>query len=122
MPYGAGYVMAEKYGASEIVDPKPYAHGSLKAVFEKFTHLKNVLPAMGYGDEQMKDLQQTIENTPFDTLVIGTPSNFAEIMNLKVPAVVARYELEMVLPQHEQQLHAMLDKFVESTVQTKKTE
>ena len=120
MPYGAGYVLAKKYGAGKIVDPRPHAQGSLVGVFQKFTHLQDVLPAMGYGEEQMKDLKATIENTPFDTLVIGTPSNFAEIMNLSVPAVVARYELEMAIPEHEKQFHEILDKFYEEATLKKK--
>ena len=76
MPYGAGYVMAKKLGAAEIVDPRPYAQGSLKGVFERFQHLHNVLPAMGYGEAQVKDLEATINATPCDAIVIGTPSDF----------------------------------------------
>lgn len=75
MPYGAGYVMAKKLGAAEIVDPRPYAVGSLQDVFAKFQHLHNVLPAMGYGEAQVKDLEATIKATPCDTIVIGTPSD-----------------------------------------------
>jgi len=80
MAYGAGFVMAQQLGAAEIVDPRPYAQGSLKGVFEKFSHLKNVLPAIGYGEEQVKDLEATIKATPCDTIVIGTPSDFTHGM------------------------------------------
>lgn len=76
MSYGAGYVMAKTLGAAEIVDPRPYAQGSLKSVFERFQHLHNVLPAMGYGEAQVKDLEATIKATPCDAIVIGTPSDF----------------------------------------------
>jgi len=112
MPYGAGFVMAQQLGAAEIVDPRPYAKGSLVGVFEKFTHLKNVLPAMGYGVVQVKDLEATIKATPCDTIVIGTPSDLTHVMDLNIPAVVARYELE-VLPKHAKQFHEMLDSFYE---------
>jgi len=80
MAYGAGYVMAQKLGAAEIVDPRPYAKGSLVKVFERFSHLKNVLPAMGYGDEQVKDLEATIKAIPCDTIIIGTPADFTHGM------------------------------------------
>ena len=112
MAYGAGWVMAKKLGAAEIVDPRPYAKGSLVGVFEKFPHLTNVLPAMGYGPEQTKDLKDTIQATPCDTIVIGTPSDFTHVMDLHVPYVMARYELEVV-QEHEHQFHAMLDSFYE---------
>ncbi len=95
MAYGAGYVLAQDLGASEIVDPRPSAHGSLKKVFEKFPHLKNVLPAMGYGKEQVKDLEETIHAVECDTIIFGTPSDIARRMDLKRPSVVARYELEV---------------------------
>ncbi|GAX10449.1 hypothetical protein FisN_21Lh147 [Fistulifera solaris] len=95
MVYGAGYVLATDLGASEIVDPRPSAQGSLKKVFEKFPHLKNVLPAMGYGKEQVKDLEATIHAVECDTIIFGTPSDIARRMDLKRPSVVARYELEL---------------------------
>lgn len=95
MAFGAGYVLAKDLGASEIVDPRPFAQGSLKKVFEKFSHLKNVLPAMGYGKEQVKDLEATINAVDCDSIIFGTPSDIARRMNLKQPSVVARYELEV---------------------------
>lgn len=121
MAYGAGYVMAEKLGAQEIVDPRPYAKGSLVDVFEKFTHLTNVLPAMGYGASQIKDLEATIRATPCDTIVIGTPSNFTDVMDLQhKPYVMARYELEMATPDHARQFHERLDSFYKKASAQKK--
>jgi len=122
MAYGAGYVMAKQLGATEIVDPRPYAKGSLKKVFEKFTHLTNVLPAMGYGAEQTKDLEATIQATPCDAIVIGTPSDFTNVLDLnKVPYVMARYELEIVTEQHKKQFHTILDTFYDTAVKAGKT-
>ena len=109
MAFGAGYVLAKDLGAAEIVDPQPYAKGSLVGVFEKFPHLKHVLPAMGYGDQQVKDLEATIQAVDCDTVVIGTPSDITHLMDFGKPSVVARYELEVV-PEHEAEFHAALDK------------
>lgn len=109
VPFGAGYVLAEKLGAAEIVNPRPYAKGSLKQVFDSFPHLANVLPAMGYGDTQKKDLEATIQAVDCDTVVIGTPSNLNHMMNfLGKPSVVARYNLE-VAPEHQQIFEQALD-------------
>jgi predicted GTPase len=110
LPFGAGYSMAVSLGAGEIVDPRPYAQGSLKGVFEKFTHLEKVLPAMGYGDEQIKDLEATIQAVDCDTVVIGTPSDISSVVDIGKPSVVARYDLEMV-PEHKDAFHATLDSF-----------
>lgn len=110
MAFGAGYVLANDLGAAEIVDPRPYAKGSLVGVFEKFPHLKNVLPAMGYSEEQVKDLEATIQAADCDTVVIGTPSDITHLMDFGKPSVMARYELE-VIPEHEEQFHATLDRF-----------
>ena len=109
MPYGAGYAMAKELGASEIVDPRPYAQGSLKATFEKFPHLKEVLPAMGYDDDQVRDLEATIQATPCDTVVVGTPSDITHLMDMgKSNVVVTRYELEIV-KNHEFRFKEVLD-------------
>lgn len=110
MAFGAGYALAKDLGASEIVDPRPYAKGSLVGVFEKFQHLKNVLPAMGYGEEQVKDLEATIQAVDCDTVIIGTPSDITHLMDFHHPSVIARYELEIV-PEHEEDFHKTLDTF-----------
>ena len=73
MTIGAGSVAAMKYGAAELVDPRPYAVGSIVDTFKKYSHLENILPAMGYGEAQMRDLEKTIANVPCDLVVIGTP-------------------------------------------------
>ncbi len=96
MQYGAGVVAAENYGAAEIVDPKPYAKGTLKETFEKYPHIEGLLPAMGYGDQQVKDLEATINATPCDSVVIGTPIDLREICNIKKPSVRVRYELQEI--------------------------
>lgn len=111
MPYGAGYVLAKEYGA-EIVDPHPYAQGSLKDTLTKFHHLKDVLPAMGYGEEQIADLAATVKATPCDTVIIGTPSDLTHVLDLQVPSVVARYNLE-VLPEHNTRFCKLLDSITE---------
>ena len=73
MPYGAGTIMARNSGAAEIVDPKPYAVGSIKESYKKYTHLGAILPALGYGDKQVAELKETIDRIPCDVVVIGTP-------------------------------------------------
>ena len=110
MAYGAGYVCAKQLGAAEIVDPRPYAKGSLVDVFAKFTHLKNVLPAMGYDEQQVKDLEATIKATPCDAIVIGTPSDITHLFDVDKPFVMANYELEVV-KNHEEDFKAMLDTY-----------
>jgi predicted GTPase len=110
MSFGAGYVLAKDLGAAEIVDPRWFAKGSLVRVFEKFPHLKNVLPAMGYDEEQVRDLEATIQATDCDTVIIGTPSDITHLMDFQKPSVVARYELD-IDPAHKDQFHATLDSF-----------
>lgn len=109
VPFGAGYVLAERLGAKEIVDPRPYAKGSLKDVFKKFPHLEKVLPAMGYGDEQIKDLEATIKSVECDAIVIGTPSDITHLIETNKPTIMANYSLEVV-PEHSEQFNAGLEK------------
>jgi predicted GTPase len=94
MPYGAGYVAAKQFGAAEIVDPRPYAVGSIRETFEKYPHCKQVLPAMGYGDEQIKELEDTINAADCDTVIIGTPIDLGRMLKISKPAVRVTYELE----------------------------
>ena len=96
MKYGAGTIAAKKLEAKELLDPRPYAVGSIKNTFEKYTHLGNLLPAMGYGNEQIKELEETINAIPCDVVVIGTPVDLRKLLNLNKPAVRARYELQEV--------------------------
>ncbi|UCC94183.1 MAG: GTPase [Thermoplasmata archaeon] len=93
MTFGAGYVAAKTAGAESIVDPRPYATGSIKGVFHKYAHLKDVLPAMGYGDEQVKELEDTINAVPCDVVVAGTPIDITRIIQVNKPMVRARYDL-----------------------------
>ncbi len=96
MPYGAGTIISKRLEAREIVDPRPYAIGSIKDIFNAYPHLGAVLPAMGYGEDQIKELEETINATPCDAVVIGTPVDLRRLLNLTKPAVRAEYELEEV--------------------------
>lgn len=96
MAYGAGTIAAKRLGAKELLDPRPYAVGSIKNTFKKYTHLGNLLPAMGYGKEQVKELEETINATPCDVVVIGTPVDLRKLLNLNKLAVRARYELQEI--------------------------
>ena len=94
MAYGAGLLAARKYGAKEVVDPRPFAIGSIKEVFEKYGHLGPVLPAMGYGNQQVKELEQTIERVDCDTVVLATPTDIRRIIRLKKPVARVGFEIE----------------------------
>ena len=96
LPYDFGYVAAERYGAAEIVDPRPFAVGDLKATFEKFTHLGHVLPSMGYGEKMVRDLEQTIANSDVDVVVSGTPIDLNRVMKIDKPLVKANYKLQEI--------------------------
>ena len=111
-PYGAGLIAARKYGAGEIVDPEPAAFGSLQRVFEEYDHLDAVLPAVGYSDEQIRDLEATIRNAAPEVVVSGTPHDLARLIDVESPIVRVRYELEekdvtldTVLDRHAQALN-----------------
>jgi predicted GTPase len=96
MPFGAGLVAARNAGASKIVDPRPYAVGSLKRVFEQWPQLTNVLPAMGYSDEQLHELEATINAAECDVVVTGTPIDLSRLIESKHPIRHVRYELEEI--------------------------
>jgi predicted GTPase len=96
MPFGAGLVAARNAGAANVVDPRPYAVGSLKEVFAKWPQLTNVLPAMGYGDEQLRELEQTINAADCDVVVTGTPIDLARLVESTHPIRHVRYELDEV--------------------------
>ena len=95
MAYGAGTIAARKLGAS-LVDPRPYAIGSIRDVFEKYSHMGVLLPAVGYGKRQIRELEETINATPCDAVVIGTPIDLRKALRLNKPAVRVRYELQEV--------------------------
>ncbi|HXV57244.1 MAG TPA: cyclic 2,3-diphosphoglycerate synthase [Gaiellaceae bacterium] len=91
MPFGAGTVAAREAGAATFVDPRPYAVGSIAATFEAYPHIGAVLPAMGYGDEQLAELAETIERVPCDVVVTGTPMNLGRLIEIDKPVDHARY-------------------------------
>jgi len=94
MKYGAAYVAAERFGAAEVIDPRPYLVGSLVETFKEYPEIGTLLPAMGYGDEQVDDLEATINNTPCDVVVSGTPIDLTKLVDVNKPVVRVRYELE----------------------------
>ncbi len=96
MQYGAGMVAAEKYGASDVVDPRPYTVGSITRTFEKYPDIGILLPAMGYGEQQMKDLEKTIAKTECDVVIIGTPIDLRRVIKIKQPSVRVTYELQEI--------------------------
>ena len=96
MPYGIGTIAARKLGASEIVDPRPYAVGSIVEAYEKYGHLGPILPALGYGKEQIEELEKTINSIPCDVVVVGTPIDLRRVLSINKPAVHVRYELQEV--------------------------
>jgi predicted GTPase len=96
MAYGAGWVAARRFGAAEIVDPRPYAVGSIAQTYAKYPTTGSVLPAMGYGEAQMHELEQTINNAKADLVLIGTPIDLGRLLNLNKPAQRIRYELQEI--------------------------
>jgi predicted GTPase len=96
MAYGAGWVAAQRFGAREIIDPRSFAVGSIKETFWKYPTTGNVLPAMGYGDEQISELEATINNADVDLVVIGTPIDLSRILRINKPTQRVRYELQEI--------------------------
>lgn len=109
MSYGAGAIGARKYGAKELIDPRPYAVGSIKETFDKYNHLSYILPAMGYSKTQLEELEQTIAKVDAEVVVIGTPIDLRKVLNIKQPTVRVRYELQEIgEPNLEDLLKTML--------------
>jgi predicted GTPase len=98
MSYGAGWFAARQAGAAEIVDARPYAVGTLRSTYDKYPNAHQILPAMGYGDEQVADLEATINATPADVVVEGTPIELKRIIKVNKPVANVAYELEEVVP------------------------
>lgn len=96
MKFGAGILAARKYGAKEIIDPREYAVGSIKETYKKYPEIGTLLPAMGYAENQIKDLEQTINKITCDVVIIGTPIDLRRIINIKKPAVRVSYELQEI--------------------------
>ena len=102
MSYGAGVIAAERMGAGELVDPRPYAAGSIADVFRNWPRITRLIPAMGYSDKQIGELEETINRTPADLVIIGTPIDLRRFMNIEKPSVRVQYELEEIEPRlHE---------------------
>ncbi|MEA2041297.1 MAG: cyclic 2,3-diphosphoglycerate synthase [Bacteroidota bacterium] len=96
MKLGAGTVAAHKFGAGEIVDPRPFTVGKLSETFELYPGIGKLLPAMGYSDQQLKDLEETINNTDCESVVIGTPIDLNRIINIKKPNTRVHYDLQEI--------------------------
>ena len=96
MTFGAGVVAAGKFGAAELVDPRPYTVGTISQTFKKYPDIGVLLPAMGYGDRQVRDLETTINRTPCDTVIIGTPIDLNRLITIKKPTVRVSYELQEI--------------------------
>jgi len=94
MTYGAGMVAAKQFGAGETIDPTPYVVGEIKDTFEKYTHIKGFLPAMGYSDQQIADLKTSIDATPCDIVLAGTPIDLNRVLSVNKPIVRVYYKLQ----------------------------
>jgi len=96
MTYGAGVVAAQRFGAAELVDPRPYAVRSIADTFEKYPHTGALLPAMGYGDQQVQDLEETINATDCDLVLSATPIDLRRVLNVRLPMDRVQYELQVI--------------------------
>jgi predicted GTPase len=96
MKYGAGVLAAIRHGAAEIVDPRPYTVGTITRTFESYPGIGPLLPAMGYGPEQTRDLETTIERTPCDLVLVATPIDLRRVLEIRKPALRVGYELQEI--------------------------
>ena len=111
MAYGAGIVAAQRFGAAEIVDPRPYAVGTIAEAYRKYPQVGALLPAMGYSDQQRLELETTIRNTPCDLVLIATPIDLRRVISLDIPALRVRYELQEIgAPTLEDALAGVIEK------------
>jgi predicted GTPase len=110
MGYGAAYVAAKAYEAGEIIDPRPYAVGTIKGVYKKYNHLEWILPAMGYGAKQMSELQETINAVPCDLVLVGTPIDLASHITINKPSLRVTYSLKEKTPALKDILSGVLQK------------
>jgi predicted GTPase len=113
MPYGAATIAAKKFGAKALVDPKPYAVGSVKATYAQYPHLGAVLPAVGYSENQIAELEETINNTPCEVVLIGTPIDLRRVIKVNKPTVRVKYDLQVIGPVC---LEEVLDDFLKGCV------
>jgi len=96
MTIGAGVVAAKRFGAAEIIDPRPYAVGKLAETYKTYPNIGALLPAMGYGDEQVADLSATIEKVDCDSVVVATPIDLGRIIKINKPATRVEYSLQEI--------------------------
>jgi len=96
MAFGAAYVAAQRFGAADVIDPRPYAVDSIAQTYAKYPTTGKVLPAMGYGDKQIHDLEETINSTPCDLVLVGTPIDLTRLLSIKHPMERVRYELQVI--------------------------
>lgn len=96
MRYGAGWVAARLFGAAEVVEPVPYAVGSIAEAYRKYTHVKDVLPALGYSEHQLKELEATVNASPAEIIISATPIDLARVIKVRKPLVRVRYELQVI--------------------------
>lgn len=111
MKIGAGTVAAKRLGASELVDPRPYTVGKLKETFAIYPNIGTLLPAMGYGEQQLKDLEATINKTDCDAVIIGTPIDLTRVININKPCTRVHYELDEV---SKPNLNDIIEKFIKN--------
>jgi predicted GTPase len=116
MAFGAGVVAARRFGAAEIVDPRPFAAGSLAQVYDDFPHLGAILPAMGYSRAQLHDLEETIEAVPCDLVLSATPVDLRELLDISKPVVPVAYEFCECGPD------ALMEKVMEVLVEYEKND
>ena len=109
MKIGAGTVAAQRYGAREIIDPRPFLVGELEETFNKYTNIGNLLPAMGYGEKQMKDLEASINNSDAEAIIIGTPIDLNRIIKINKPTTRVYYDLQEI---GEPNLEQILEEFI----------
>ncbi len=113
LPYGAGFEVALEYRAKKIVDPRPFAAGSIKATFKKYSHVERVLPAMGYDKKQRKELETTINRIPCDSVILATPARLEKFLKINKPLVRVRYSFkEIGKPTISEVLNKFLKKYV----------
>ncbi len=110
MKLGAGVIAARKYGAAELVDPRPFTVGKLSETFEIYPNIGTLLPAMGYGEQQLKDLESTINNSDCDSVIIGTPIDLNRVINIKKPNTRVYYDLQEI---GEPNLEFVLNEFIQ---------
>jgi predicted GTPase len=111
MTYGAGVIAADKFGAKEIIDPRPWVKGEIKKAFEKYPHIGPLLPALGYSAKEIKDLETTINSIPCDAVIIGTPIDLTRLLKINKPLVRVRYDLQEIgKPDLEEVMNSLMRK------------